>query len=72
MGRLRDGGPLPIGSAKSNIGHTEAASGIVGLVKGLLVLRHGQIPPSLHFETANPHIDFDGLGLGRRIHGCRS
>ena len=63
VGRLRDAGPLPIGSAKSNIGHTEAASGLVGLIKALLVLRHGQIPPSLHIKTPNPNIDFQGLRL---------
>ncbi len=63
VGKLRDRGAMPIGSAKTNIGHTEAASGLVGLVKGLLMLRHGQIPPSLHFEAPNPHIDFPALGL---------
>ena len=63
VGRRRQGAALPIGSAKTNIGHTEAASGLVGVVKGLLMLRHGQVPPSLHFETPNPHIDFPALGL---------
>ncbi|MBL6459328.1 SDR family NAD(P)-dependent oxidoreductase [Belnapia sp. T6] len=55
--------PLPIGSAKTNIGHTEPASGIVGLLKAMLVLERGQIPPSLHHESPNPAIDFAGLGL---------
>jgi acyl transferase domain-containing protein len=54
---------LPIGSVKTNIGHTEPASGIVGLLKAMLMLERGRIPPSLHHETPNPHIDFDGLGL---------
>ncbi len=63
VGRARDASPLPIGSAKSNIGHTEAASGLVGLIKALLVLRHGKIPPSLHIETPNPQIDFQALRL---------
>jgi acyl transferase domain-containing protein/NADPH:quinone reductase-like Zn-dependent oxidoreductase/NAD(P)-dependent dehydrogenase (short-subunit alcohol dehydrogenase family) len=55
--------PLPIGSAKTNIGHTEPAAGIVGLLKAMLMLERGRIPPSLHFESPNPHIDFAGLGL---------
>ncbi len=59
----RGGAPLLLGSAKTNIGHTEAASGLVGLTKALLMLRHGQVPPSLHFETPNPQIDFGALGL---------
>jgi acyl transferase domain-containing protein len=63
IGRRRAGQPLPIGSAKTNIGHTEPASGMVGLLKGMLMLQEGKIPPSLHFDRPNPQIDFAGLGL---------
>ena len=55
--------PCLIGSVKTNIGHLEAASGIASLIKVALVLKHRQIPPSLHFRTPNPHIDFAGLNL---------
>ncbi len=47
-----------IGSAKSNIGHLEAASGIAGLTKIVLQMQHGKLVPSLHAETLNPNIDF--------------
>ena len=55
--------PLPIGSVKSNLGHLETASGMAGLVKTLLVLKHGQIPPTLHCQKLNPKIDFTALNL---------
>src|SRR5213595_4112641 len=55
--------PLPIGSIKTNLGHLETAAGVAGLVKAMLVLKHRQIPPSLHFTTPNPHIDFARLKL---------
>ncbi|MFI8301300.1 SDR family NAD(P)-dependent oxidoreductase [Streptomyces nigra] len=55
--------PLLIGSVKSNLGHLEGAAGIVGLIKTVLALHHGCIPPSLHFSTPNPHIDFAELRL---------
>ena len=55
--------PLPIGSVKTNFGHLESASGMAGLVKAVLSLKHRAIPPSLHFVTPNPHIDFSGLNL---------
>ncbi|MDQ3545328.1 MAG: type I polyketide synthase, partial [Verrucomicrobiota bacterium] len=55
--------PLPIGSIKTNLGHLETAAGIAGLLKGMLILQHGQIPPSLHFKTPSPHIDFEKLKL---------
>lgn len=47
-----------IGSVKSNIGHCEAASGIAGLTKVLLQMRHCQLAPSLHAAELNPNIDF--------------
>jgi acyl transferase domain-containing protein/NADPH:quinone reductase-like Zn-dependent oxidoreductase/NAD(P)-dependent dehydrogenase (short-subunit alcohol dehydrogenase family)/SAM-dependent methyltransferase/acyl carrier protein len=55
--------PLPIGSIKTNLGHLETAAGIAGLLKAMLVLKHRQIPPSLHFKTPSPHIDFKKLKL---------
>jgi acyl transferase domain-containing protein/NADPH:quinone reductase-like Zn-dependent oxidoreductase/SAM-dependent methyltransferase/acyl carrier protein/NADP-dependent 3-hydroxy acid dehydrogenase YdfG len=63
LGGPRTVGALPIGSVKTNTGHLEPASGIVGLLKALLVLRHRTIPASLHAEPPNPDIDFTGLGL---------
>lgn len=50
--------PLRIGSAKTNFGHLEPAAGVLGLLKAALAVHHGVIPPSLHFRTPNPRIDF--------------
>ncbi|MQP66429.1 amino acid adenylation domain-containing protein [Niveispirillum sp. SYP-B3756] len=43
-----------VGSVKGNMGHTGAAAGVAGLIKATLSLMHGQIPPTLHFQTPNP------------------
>ncbi|HEX8530905.1 MAG TPA: type I polyketide synthase, partial [Cytophagales bacterium] len=51
-------GSCAIGSVKTNIGHLDAAAGVAGLIKAALCLKHGQIPPSLHFRQPNPQIDF--------------
>ncbi len=47
-----------LGSVKSNIGHLDTAAGIAGLIKAALALHHKKIPPSLHFESPNPKINF--------------
>ena len=54
---------LPIGSVKTNIGHLEPASGLAGVLKALLALNHGILPPSLHFDEPNPRIDFRRLNI---------
>ena len=54
---------LPIGSVKTNVGHMETASGMAGLLKAVLCLKHRAVPPNLHFRTPNPNIDFDGLNI---------
>lgn len=48
--------PLPVGSIKSNIGHTEAASSFSSLVKALIALDSGIIPPNLNYSNPNPDI----------------
>jgi len=52
-----------LGSVKTNIGHTEGAAGIAGLIKTALALHHKKIPPNLHFQNPNPKIPFKELHL---------
>lgn len=48
-----------LGAVKTNIGHLEATSGMAGLIKAILSLKHRQLPPNIHFTKPNPFIDFD-------------
>ncbi len=60
----RSGGEkVRLGSAKTNIGHCEAAAGLAGMIKTVLMLKHRRLAPNLHFDEPNPHIQFDALGL---------
>ena len=47
--------PLPVGSVKAAIGHTEAAAGVAGIIKAVVCLNAGVLPPQVHFTRLNPH-----------------
>jgi acyl transferase domain-containing protein/NADPH:quinone reductase-like Zn-dependent oxidoreductase/acyl carrier protein len=55
--------PCAVGSVKTNIGHTESVSGLAGLIKVVMALRHARIPANLHFNKWNPEISPDGTRL---------
>ncbi|KAF2792074.1 hypothetical protein K505DRAFT_376303 [Melanomma pulvis-pyrius CBS 109.77] len=56
---MRNGKPLFVGAVKSNIGHLEASAGLAGLIKAIMVLEHGLIPPNIWFEKASKAIKND-------------
>jgi amino acid adenylation domain-containing protein len=55
--------PCYLGSIKANIGHLEAGAGIAGLIKSVLVLHHGTVPPQVNFAQLNPQIALDGTPM---------
>ncbi|RDW58830.1 hypothetical protein BP6252_13306 [Coleophoma cylindrospora] len=62
LGRAADQ-PLLIGSVKTNIGHTEVTSGLAGIIKVVLSLEKGRIPPSVNFEKPNPDLALESANL---------
>ncbi|KAB2346959.1 type I polyketide synthase [Actinomadura rudentiformis] len=62
-GRPGTARPCLIGSVKSNIGHLEAGAGVAGVIKAVMSLRHGELPPTVNFTTPNPAIEWERCGL---------
>lgn len=64
FGRSRKAGdPIIVGSVKTNVGHTESASGLAGIIKTLWALKNKQIPKNMNYETPNPKIPLAAWNL---------
>lgn len=62
-GSHQDDDPLYVGCVKTNLGHTEAASGVTSLMKLVLSMQHQKIAPNLHFKQLNPRIDLSKIPI---------
>src|SRR5690349_22883358 len=58
---------MALGALKANLGHMEAAAGIAGLIKTVLILKHGQIPPAVNFEEWAPALGDPSFDMSSRL-----
>lgn len=61
--KLARGEPVAVGSIKTHIGHTEASSGLAGVISAVMAIEKGHIPPNPNFEQPNPNIPFEDLNI---------